>query len=141
MFLEHVLPEDRGAVDASFHEAARTSADWSFECRIRRVDGEVRWIWAAGRHRSDASGRMRRMAGIVQDITGRKQAEAELRRRAEALRGINSELERFNRAMVGRESRMIELKQEINHLCAELGRPPRYSSPAESQGPEAAETP
>src|SRR5258706_9572828 len=72
MALEHMLPEDRAAVDAKFQEAIRTQGDWSFECRIRRADGEVRWIWAAGRHRRDSAGGVRPMAGIVQDITQRK---------------------------------------------------------------------
>ncbi len=75
MFLEHILPEDRPAVAAQFQEAVATQGDWSIECRIRRVDGEVRWIWAAGRHRPDETGRVRRMAGIVQDITERKRVE------------------------------------------------------------------
>ena len=44
----------------------------------------------------------------------------------EALRAANQELEDFNQAMVGRELRMIELKQEINDACAQLGQPPRY---------------
>jgi PAS domain S-box-containing protein len=80
MFLEHVLAEDRAAVDAKFRQATATQSDWNFECRIRRADGEVRWIWAAGRHQADAAGGMRRMTGIVQDITDRKQAEAKLLR-------------------------------------------------------------
>jgi PAS domain S-box-containing protein len=79
MFLDHVLPEDRAQVDAKFHQAIDTLSDWSFECRIRRTDGEVRWIWAAGRHRTDTEGSLRRMAGIVQDITERKQVEEALR--------------------------------------------------------------
>jgi PAS domain S-box-containing protein len=78
IFLDHVLPEDRPGVDAAFHHATDTGGDWNFECRIRRVDGEIRWIQAAGRHRPGAAGRMSRMAGIVQDITGRKQAEIAL---------------------------------------------------------------
>jgi predicted nucleic acid-binding Zn-ribbon protein len=56
---------------------------------------------------------------MAQDITARKNAEEALRVRAQ-------ELETFNRAMVGREMRLIELKEEINRLCAELGRPPAY---------------
>jgi hypothetical protein len=28
--------------------------------------------------------------------------------------------------MVGRELRMIELKKEVNELCAQAGQPPRY---------------
>jgi two-component system CheB/CheR fusion protein len=79
MFIEHVLPEDREAVDRNFRQALATRGDWSFECRILRHDGATRWIWAAGRHRADETGQPRRMAGIVQDITERKQAEAALR--------------------------------------------------------------
>jgi PAS domain S-box-containing protein len=79
MFLDHVLPEDRAMVDAKFSKATTTGSDWSFECRIRRVDGVVRWIWAAGRHQLDATRSVRRMAGIVQDITERKHAEEKFR--------------------------------------------------------------
>jgi PAS domain S-box-containing protein len=75
MFLQHLLPEDRPAVDEKFGQATATQGVWDFECRIRRADGEVRWIWGAGRHRTDAAGGKRRMAGIVQDITERKRAE------------------------------------------------------------------
>ncbi len=135
MFLEHVLPEDRAAVDAKFKQATTAQGDWSFECRIRRADGEVRWIWAAGRHRADATGRLRRMAGIVQDITDRKQAEEKVRQQMSELRRANDELARFNRVAVGRELRMIALKQEVNVLRAKLGELPPYptASPPEAQ--------
>jgi len=42
------------------------------------------------------------------------------------LRQTNAELQAFNNAMVGRELRMIELKQEIDALCVKYGEPPRY---------------
>ena len=45
----------------------------------------------------------------------------------ERLRGHADELERFNSAMVDRELRMIELKQQVNELSARLGQPPGYS--------------
>ena len=64
----------------------------------------------------------------------RRRAEAEVRRHGEELRAANQELSRFNEAMVGRELRMIELKQEVNALCAMLGQPPRYGSIADGQG-------
>jgi PAS domain S-box-containing protein len=53
------------------------------------------------------------------DLTARKQAE-------EALREKFAELERFNKVAVGRELRMIELKQEINALLRASGRPEKY---------------
>jgi PAS domain S-box-containing protein len=56
----------------------------------------------------------------------RRGAEAEVRRHADELVAANQELTRFNQAAVGRELRMIELKQEVNALCAQLGQPARY---------------
>jgi two-component system CheB/CheR fusion protein len=63
-----------------------------------------------------------RINGVVitfVDITTRKESEEHLRQNLE-------ELARFNKAMVSRESRMIELKKEINDLCQRLGEPERY---------------
>jgi len=39
----------------------------------------------------------------------------------EALEGSNAELRRFNRAVVGRELRMIELQRQVNELSQQLG--------------------
>jgi len=60
------------------------------------------------------------MAGVTLDITDRKRNEEELRQNMD-------ELVRFNRAMVSRESRMIELKKEVNDLCSKVGEEPRYA--------------
>lgn len=106
MFLGHVLPEDRGKVDADFRQAMETLGDWNFQCRILRRDGAVRWIWAAGRHTLERPENPPRMAGIVQDITERKQAEQELERhrnhleelveeRTTQLKSANLELDSF----------------------------------------------
>jgi len=69
----------------------------------------------------------------MQDITGRKRAEEEIRQRAAAMQVANEELMLFNRVAVDRELRMIELKQEINTLCARLGEPPRHDIAFESE--------
>ena len=50
----------------------------------------------------------------------RKQAE-------EAVQASYEDLARFNRLAVDRELRMIELKNEINALCEQAGRPPQYA--------------
>ncbi len=90
MFLEHVVPEDRPMVDAKFHHAFETCTDWGFECRIRRADGAIRWIWAAGRPRIDDHGDMRRMGGIVQDITERKEAALRMQHVNDVLRAVRN---------------------------------------------------
>jgi PAS domain S-box-containing protein len=77
MFLDHVVPEDRPEVERRFKEAKASQTDWDFECRICRSDGEIRWIRAAGQHLPEKTGGRRKMSGIVQDITDRKEAEEE----------------------------------------------------------------
>lgn len=71
----------------------------------------------------------------LRDITDRKRTEEELQRQAEELRERNSALIGFNRAVVGRELRMIELKQEVNELCGKLGEPPRHKIPSDASLP------
>jgi PAS domain S-box-containing protein len=77
--LGHVLPEDREEVERKFLKAVSGHEDWNFECRIRRADGEVRWIWKQGRCKYDEHGNAIRMAGVIKDVTGRKKVEEELK--------------------------------------------------------------
>ena len=74
-FLGHVLPEDRPEMERTFSQAVATQSDWSFDCRIRRADGKVRWIWVRGGHERDFGGKVNRMSGLVRDITERKRME------------------------------------------------------------------
>ncbi len=89
------------------------------EFEIERFDGQRQFILNSAAPLRDALGRIVGSAVAIQNITALKRAEAELR-------GRHAELETLTRAMVGRELRMIELKQEVNALCARLGEPPRY---------------
>ncbi len=88
MFLDHVLPEDRAAADRQYQNAIDNHEPWDFECRIRRADNQVRWIWVSGYIYHNAQGVASRMLGLVADITERKRAEA-------ALADRNQELDSF----------------------------------------------
>ena len=83
VFLAHVAREDRGWVDARFQDAIAADGRWSFECRIHRADGELRWIGAQGQIDAGVAGRSRLMKGTVRDITARKQGEITLRESGE----------------------------------------------------------
>ena len=61
------------------------------------------------------------------DITDRKKWEQQLNENME-------EMQRFNQAMVSRESRMIELKKEVNELSQQLGKPKPYPLGFENGG-------
>ncbi len=61
------------------------------------------------------------------DLLVRQAADAIERRQADqALHQQMDELTRFNAVAVGRETRMIELKKEVNALSTQLGEEPRY---------------
>ena len=66
------------------------------------------------------------LARLAADAIERKQSD-------DLLREQMDELHRFNDAVVGRETRMIELKKEINDLLVRLGESPRYSPPNEEE--------
>lgn len=84
-FFEHIIPEDRERMRQVVHSALSAQKEWQAECRIRRVDGEHRWIFVAGGFEHNAAGPSPRVSGIVQDITERKRVEGRDRRRARAL--------------------------------------------------------
>jgi diguanylate cyclase (GGDEF)-like protein len=75
-WLEQVHPEDRRAVE----EALAASADgFDAEFRLRHRSGH--WVWILSRGKvtdRDAGGTALRLVGTHMDITGRKQAEAEI---------------------------------------------------------------
>jgi PAS domain S-box-containing protein len=111
---------------ANLWETILSGNNWRGEFINRRKDGSL----FHGEHtitpvRSEG-GAITHFAGIMDDITRRREIEEELKRRAEALAKSNAELARFNRLAVGRELRMVELKQQVNELCQQLGKPPVY---------------
>ncbi len=63
-----------------------------------------------------------------EEISQRKHVEQELQASVE-------EMERFNRAMIGRENRVLEMKSEVNHLRSRLGLPPEYKVDSLSDEP------
>lgn len=88
MFLEHVLPEDRDMVEQRFRASALNGTECSLECRIRRHDGAVSWIWAQGRPKFGKENRITELVGLVQDITERKRTEEAVRASEERFRNF-----------------------------------------------------
>jgi diguanylate cyclase (GGDEF)-like protein/PAS domain S-box-containing protein len=88
IFLEHVLPEDRALVDYKLRELVARHVALDHECRIRRADGEVRWIRIVSGDPRDGAERAGRVSGMVQDITERKQIEQALRESQQRFAGV-----------------------------------------------------
>lgn len=116
--LGHILPEDLSYFKQELQKAHNGKGVFDLEFRINRTDGAIRWIVVKGRVFFDAAGNPVRRAGIIADITERKQAEAELRAANQSLAEKMQELEKLNKIMMGREERILELKEEIKKLKA-----------------------
>lgn len=110
-FLEHVLPDQRTAVIDCFNQALQNHSDWEFECQIRRTDGEIVWIYAKGRLKFGANGRVLSMAGIVQDITTRKKSELEKQYIESLYRTLVEEAAPDGIYIHNHEGRFIEVNQ------------------------------
>jgi two-component system, chemotaxis family, CheB/CheR fusion protein len=82
----------------------------------------------------------KRILLAIEDITERSLAEEKLRESHAQLLAHMEELDRFNRAAVGRELRMIELKKEVNALSLRLGQPAPYALEFEHKDADDPET-
>ena len=66
---------------------------------------------------------------MVRDISDRKQTEQELQRHLEEISQANHRLEILVSNTTERELRMVQLKEEVNDLLVQAGRPRRYEAP------------
>jgi PAS domain S-box-containing protein len=120
-WLAIVHPDDSARLKEHIGRVMRSGEDrLTQQYRVMAKDGSTRWIEANSNVTSrDAQGLPRRIVGLRRDITRLKESELELNSKL-------LELEEFNKLAVGRELRMIELKQEINRLLAQQGKPEPY---------------
>jgi PAS domain S-box-containing protein len=79
-YLTFMHPDDRERVAARVRQAHVDGTPFAFEHRVPQPDGQVRWILSRGRIVTDDSGAPIRALGTAQDITERKQHEAQLHR-------------------------------------------------------------
>jgi len=72
-----IHPADRAWVVEAIGDEVRHHRPFTFEYRIVRADGEVRWLFERGKARYDDNGAPSLLDGVIFDITDRKQAEDE----------------------------------------------------------------
>ena len=124
---EGVHPDDLDRCVQIYVTAFDKREAFDMEYRLRHVSGEYRWIRDLGTPNYDGSGEFIGYIGHCFDINSQKHAEEEIRelnenleqrikeRTAELTKTIDL-LEETNRAFVGRELRIIELKEQIAEL-------------------------
>jgi signal transduction histidine kinase len=99
-YLAAIHPDDRDRTAQLVQHTLETGAPYATEYRIvpRRAEGAIRWVEARGRVEYDADHRPLRFSGVVQDITRRREAEAERARLLEEAEAARREAEVANRA-------------------------------------------
>jgi PAS domain S-box-containing protein len=124
-----IHPDDLPEVNGRVAEALRgpAGAAWQVEYRFKHKAGKYYWFQDRFTVMRDDGGQAVALIGSLSDVTDRKEAE-------EALHQKMDELERFQRLTVGRELRMVEMKNEINALLAQAGQPAKYPLLPERQG-------
>ncbi|MEI7663139.1 MAG: PAS domain S-box protein [Bacteroidota bacterium] len=100
---------------------SRGSISPFIETHARKKNGEELIIHLNNTLLRDAKGQVTGTTSIGEDVTERRRAEAELKKKMD-------ELQRFHDLTVGRELTMIKLKKEVNELLARLGQPEKYRS-------------
>jgi len=120
-----ILQEDQEIYFLHHTRLLATEAPQMFELRMLKKTGQLCWVRLDATIAHDMHGVLVCRV-TLSDITARKQTEEQLRQQADELRARVEELTRFNHVTTGRELRMIELKQEVNELATQLGRPHPY---------------
>ncbi|MDX2148323.1 MAG: PAS domain-containing protein [Planctomycetota bacterium] len=78
-FTNLVHPDDRGELWRKTEESVRDRGPFVHEYRIRRPDGQERWIFNRSHVVIDEHGNLERVTGVAGDITDRKKTEQTIR--------------------------------------------------------------
>jgi PAS domain S-box-containing protein len=92
---EGIHPDDRERCLATYHEAFDARTHFSMEYRLRRHNGEYRWLLDTGVPRVTTDGIFAGYIGSCIDITDRKNYEIELRKAKEAAEAANNAKDQF----------------------------------------------
>jgi PAS domain S-box-containing protein len=78
-WMEHVHPDDLPHVATTLQHAAKDAASFEFQMRLRRNDGEYRWMHSQGLPRMSPSGQLTGFIGASLDVTDPHRAREALR--------------------------------------------------------------
>ncbi|OGY98076.1 MAG: hypothetical protein A3E09_02080 [Candidatus Liptonbacteria bacterium RIFCSPHIGHO2_12_FULL_60_13] len=108
-----VHPDAAEALSRAFRELFENNIPLDLEHRAKRKSGDWAWVHMRSGLPYKAGG-VRYADGISEDVSGRKRTEEELMRRTK-------DLEEMNKVLVGRELKMVELKEENKELKKQRG--------------------
>lgn len=117
-FLDHVIPECRKEVEDAF-KLAEKSGSLNLETRILTVDNNPKWIAIKGKTFFE-DGVLLGMAGIVMDITERKEAEVKFKELSMELAYSNQELKTANTEASEHLESLSKANKQLKLINADL---------------------
>jgi PAS domain S-box-containing protein len=106
-FMARAHPEDRERVCAAIAKVLEDRAPCHIEHRIMTPDGTLRWVSCRGRALTNGNGDASAVAGTVEDITQRKNADLALQEMQETLE------QRIREQTAGLEQAIVDLEGEV----------------------------
>jgi PAS domain S-box-containing protein len=106
-------PEDADIYARKFATCVHERRPFEGETRVRRADGQWRWLHSWARPRVDASGKFVGMVGTSADVTERKNLESELHHHTLQLAELNVTLDR---RVKDRTAELQELTRELAQI-------------------------
>lgn len=117
-----IHPTDVGRVADEIERTLQRGGSFRCEYRVRREDGQYRWIEASGHVELDANGVPERFPGVLIDIESRRAAEAERDRMSALLRTFAAAVPGVVYAK-DLQGRMLVANQGTTDL---IGKPPEF---------------
>ena len=111
-WMQIVHPDDRAANDERWQHSLQTGADFHFEHRFRRHDGEYRWQLSRAIPQRDDHGHIQLWVGTSTDIHDQKSFARELEKQ---VRDRTSELERTNESLRKSNVELAEFSYVASH--------------------------
>ncbi len=114
-YAEMIHPEDREQFKETLRRCREHGEPYDLEIRIQRPDGSVAWVRDAGEYKRDDTGRIVRILGITQNITG-------FREQQEALKAEEARLQRYVAELQATKTRLEEQGSELVGLTEDLAK-------------------
>lgn len=113
-FMEHIPDDTKPEIQVAIRNTVERDVPYRLEHRIRRGDGEERWVDTYGILQRDENLKPVRLWGVCQDIHVRKQADEELRSGRQRLETLSRQL------ITTREAELRHLARELHDEIGQL---------------------
>jgi len=77
-YYDLIYEEDRDLLRQTYQDVLKNHGGWEVEYRLRRPDGDLRWVREVGRAHKRKGDQVEQTIGVLQDITEQKKVEQEL---------------------------------------------------------------